>query len=419
MSNEVYVFGAGASIAADLPIQSQLLYTAFTLSSPEKEEISFLEEQNELISQFNEFNRSRKVLADFIIKNFCSKGQRDNYTKIFADQFKRIKDKDIAKFSLFENNDKKWEKIFDFIKEIDVSLENVFTILDKAIISKEFFKEYSDQELKLIQQSLKKCIIYSLSTGIDRSHPLYDSIGKYFVEKRIKTSNFSIISLNWDTLLDTYLYKVSKDYSDIKLDYCLYNYDLKGDVPCINLKAGGFKNIKILKLHGSMNWLICNNCGRLYTDYNSNIALSTLMQETGIIKCQYCESFGHQYRLISSIITPTFLKNIDSIHFKTIWHNAYLDLCDADKIVFIGYSFPEADFELRYILKKSIKRKAEIEVVLHESDNPDYYVKYIHQKGLNKKNKIIARLDLPVKRYQSFFKNHPIKFYFGGIEDYF
>ncbi len=51
-----------------------------------------------------------------------------------------------------------------------------------------------------------------------------------------------------------------------------------------------------------------------------------------------------------------------------VWHNALLDLMEAKKVVFVGYSFPIADFELRYLLKRGISKTANIEVVLKDDD---------------------------------------------------
>lgn len=421
MGKTVYIFGAGASIAAGIPIQNQLLANIFTSVETESSEgSSFLEEPVRL--PFTEFNTYRKHLADFIINYFGDFDLQELYKNIFSDQRKRVSAGDLEEETIFKDDeyDDMWEELFTEVKKINISLENIFTILDKVILSNNFFGHESEKDIKYIQEALNKCIIYILTAGMDKysDDQLYKRIANYFSKKRMQNEDFSLISLNWDTLLDKYLNdsaQISSDgvEEDLKLDYCLYNYDLNGEVPSIQLRSSGFLNIKLIKLHGSTNWLICNNCGRLYTNYSSDISISTLNQENSEIKCDYCESIGRNYKLLSSLVTPTFLKDFESIHYKTIWHNAHLELSEAAEIVFIGYSFPEADFELRYLLKKSLQKNAEIKVVLHESDDPDFYRDSVNEK-------LIDKLDLPQNRYQSFFNNHiKVEFDYRGIEGYF
>jgi len=60
---------------------------------------------------------------------------------------------------------------------------------------------------------------------------------------------------------------------------------------------------------------------------------------------------------------PTFLKNLTNTQYKLIWQNAAIELSEATKIVFIGYSLPAADFEMKQILSRMVRDTAEIEVV--------------------------------------------------------
>ena len=416
MGKTVYIFGAGASIAAGIPIQNQLINKIFSITANKEMGTLFIEKPVRL--PFGEFNEYRKYLADFIINYFGDFKLQKLYKNKFNEQMEKIANGDMKKASIFEEEEYnyKWRPIFRELKDINISLENIFTILDKVVLSNKFFGHESEKDIKYIQEALNKSIIYIMTEAMDRyeEDQLYKRIGEYFSQKRINDEDFSIISLNWDTLLDKYISDYSeKNKNKLKLDYCLYNYDLNGEPPSIHLRPSGYENIKLIKLHGSTNWLICNNCGRLYTNYNSDISISTLNQEDNEIKCEYCENIGRNYKLLSSLVTPTFLKDFENIHYKTIWHNAYLELCEAAEIVFIGYSFPEADYELRYLLKKSLQKNAKIKVVLHESDDPDFYKDRSNEKFINK-------LDLPEKRYKSFFNNHVnLEFDYNGIEGYF
>ena len=62
---------------------------------------------------------------------------------------------------------------------------------------------------------------------------------------------------------------------------------------------------------------------------------------------------------------PTYLKNLSNIQIKLVWQNAAIELSEATRIVFIGYSLPAADFEIRQLLARMIRPDAEIQVVLY------------------------------------------------------
>jgi hypothetical protein len=64
---------------------------------------------------------------------------------------------------------------------------------------------------------------------------------------------------------------------------------------------------------------------------------------------------------------PTFLKDLTNFQIKLIWQNAGVELMEAQRLVFIGYSLPQADFEFRQLLSRMVRQDAEIHVVLYEN----------------------------------------------------
>ena len=102
---------------------------------------------------------------------------------------------------------------------------------------------------------------------------------------------------------------------------------------------------------------------------------------------------------------PTFLKNLDNIQNKLIWQNAGIELSEASKIVFIGYSLPQADFEFKQLLSRMMKADAKIEVYLIENDNPEQYegnIKYL-TAGY---------------RYQNFFSSRDLTIHYTGVKGF-
>lgn len=429
-SKTVYILGAGASAAARLPIQNRLVEMIFKITEPPPTESSFLSDESEnlLAFHYNNFMMSRRYLAEFLILNYVEPSKRNDY--------EAIKKKYASSESFLDdtNTENEWIEIYGLIEGLNVPLEDIFTTLDKAELNNEHFGIYNIDFLKKVKRSLNNCIIYMLSFHINqiKDNKLYNDISKFLVELRLKGDQkddpFSIITLNWDTLLDSTLYnqcvlKKNNNVFTISPDYCCYNYDLSTNVPSTHIKAKGLYNIKIMKPHGSINWLICPNCGRLFTDFNKQISLVSVIdqnQSEQQISCSYCKNEGRSTFLNPVLITPTFIKDINNLHLKNIWHNAYLDLCEASEIVFLGYSLPDADFELKYILKKALMPHVKIRVILHQSDDPRYYSSLLKKCGNDDEIRtIFSRLNLPELRYKNFFGNHDIKFKYNGIEDYF
>ena len=180
----------------------------------------------------------------------------------------------------------------------------------------------------------------------------------------------TIISFNWDTLADFTL----DHLRSIQLD----NYLKIMSNDAIN--TGEYKKKGIfLKLHGYVNWVVCNN--RKCINYKKiKIPQSKKRQKLEVPlnkfdRCSHCNS-----RLEHFIIPPVSNKMI--IHKNSLVHNLWMlareKLAGASKIIFIGYSFPSTDFYVEWLFRqvyflvddKRIDFKHEIVVI-----NPDMYKK--------------------------------------------
>lgn len=114
-----------------------------------------------------------------------------------------------------------------------------------------------------------------------------------------------------------------------------------------------------------MNWLHCPNCQRMYIKYNEKTML--------IHNKYYCKHCAKNFKinktnaikLTSNLLLPTFIKDLSNIQIQLVWQNAAIELSEATKVVFIGYSLPSADFEIRQLLSRSIPNHASIEIIIY------------------------------------------------------
>lgn len=353
----VYILGAGFSADAKAPMQNKIVEEIFKLNDSK----SYLFKQNK-ITQF---------------KNFLSKTlyiQKNLHSSIPLEDIFTPLDRCIADNISFRNLD------INEVKEIREVVYYLIGVTLKELLSYNIEKEY-----------INKFAQYLFDNCIDRKNLGY---------KDSYTDKVAVISTNWDILLDNSINEIiNRSGEKAVVDYCCHissydsqNHNIKPGLEILG--EGGF-NIKLLKLHGSYNWLQCPRCLRVYIDFYEKLVVSQFDQKE---KCRHCNSnFGNHnsHTLTSNLIMPTFLKDFSNPQYKLIWQNAGVELAEATKIVFIGYSLPQADFEMRQLLSRMIRENAEIEVVTREQSNNDL------------KN-----------RYEVFFGKRKPKFFYKGVTHY-
>ncbi|WP_312173276.1 hypothetical protein [Chryseobacterium sp.] len=273
-----------------------------------------------------------------------------------------------------------------------IPLEDIFTPLDSCILNNMSYRDLSVSELKEKRNLIFELIGMTLQHLLkDSSKNYIDTFANYLVSKSSirKNGNYrkidevSVISTNWDILLDNSIYNSIRASNELAVvDYCCYisSYDKTDETvkPGLEILGKGGFNVKLLKLHGSLNWLQCPRCHRIYVKFNQKIAMNPFSNINGEEpSCKHCnDNFGKfkSHNLNSNLIMPTFLKDLSNPQYKIIWQNAGIELSEAKKIVFIGYSLPQADFEMRQLLSRMVDKKTEIEVVNWKDDqNPEIY----------------------------------------------
>jgi NAD-dependent SIR2 family protein deacetylase len=286
-------------------------------------------------------------------------------------------------------------------EKINVNLEDIFTSFDKSVISRQHLHKYTYAQMDEIQYSITRLFIYYFSKSV-REHSFKQDDYRNFIRyiKEHKTINpITLITTNWDTLVEEYC----------KLYGIKYNYGFQTSYTSIDIQNPMDKHdILLLKIHGSANWLKCLHCGAISV-FENNEAAESLFEDGKQERCAICgqgESLAAQ-SLQPEIITPTMLKSFSDRVYSNLWGAASMEIRAATHIIFIGYSFPIADFDFRYMLQKNISPNAKIEVVLYKDDDPD------------QTDKDTLRILLPEKRYRDTFPKNNMIFYYCGFNEYF
>lgn len=364
MSKIVYFLGAGFSKALGAPAQSEILPSILNHDS------------NDLIYNINgaAFLSERNYLESFLNRAFI---------RVPQNQWKQI------------------------------TLEDIFSILDRAIINKDSFRKLSQRAILRARAALVHTIIHLFDARLRQLNR--ENILDRFINNMFSVENnfrkYSIITTNWDIIIDNCLYpKVINNgpgQNEIYfLDYgceCQYFRHREHSIDQYN----GRKRFNLFKLHGSLNWLICPNCNRLFFQIGEKIAIREFIDP---FPCEICSDANDNYKrwsynLQSLVIMPTMLKALGNLHLQQVWHKAAQTLAEADQLIFIGYSFPLADFEIRYLLAHHLKKNCRVRVILHTNDNPATY----HDAP----RELFASW-----RYQTFFGLSDSQNSFEGLEGY-
>jgi hypothetical protein len=229
------------------------------------------------------------------------------------------------------------------------TVEEVLSAIDIAIDRGESLSEkYSFTRL----QELRNHFVFLIYTVLAEA---YRTLGNDVTEKFVKKlgEGPTVISLNYDIIIDNALKRKFGPELDYGFKYRAYN-DFGGYVPPPNDPAYKFikpNETKLYKIHGSLNWAMCPTCSVVYIADRKlgKVAGHTFNQSARCIE-------GGHAPLQPLIITPTNLKSYRQPQVSAIWQRAERALGDADKVVFIGYSIPDADFHIKYLLQKALYR---------------------------------------------------------------
>lgn len=377
MGKTVYILGAGFSKSVGAPLQSEIMEGIFSLTD---DNILSLEPDI-------------PIKARYILKRF----------KEFKSNFQRFLKDDLC---ISETNFK------------DVSLEDIYSLIDKSIISNLSFRNISKNKLIRLRSNINALIIILMKFRL-KEIPNFAHIEKftdYLINLRRSDYDgdpFTIISTNWDIIIENSIMSKIQKTEGI-LDYCFYLHEYRtGNKLRSGMYARGQNkyNLKVIKLHGSMNWLQCQRCQRVYVTYFEKNSYDEIIERP---TCPHCERYfalannnNNGAYLSSVLIMPTFLKDLNIFQLKLSWQIAGIELQEADKIVFMGYSFPSADFDFRHLLGGSVTSDSKIEVVLWKTDDPKNY-----------SNELAIQKLLPEFRYRSFFGEREIKFFYKGVSKY-
>ena len=215
------------------------------------------------------------------------------------------------------------------------------------------------------------------------------------------------LSTNYDILIDNALTQTLGGPPGLKLDYGLEFSKAINESTDWAPKPGP-DAVKLFKLHGSLNWLYCATCNGIAITQGKGVI--KLITNPNDARCNVCQTV-----LAPIIVPPTFYKDMSKVFLSMVWNQAETSLQGLQHLIFCGYSFPDADIHVKYLIKriqtnrKEADRRIRFTVISHHPGKTD-------KQAEEEKGRYLRFLGTDVKFTAHTFEDFvrfPSKFYNG------
>ncbi|WP_321430846.1 SIR2 family protein [uncultured Methanolobus sp.] len=259
------------------------------------------------------------------------------------------------------------------------TFEEVLGPIDIALQKQENMSPKWDvKKLSTLRDNLIYCICSVLYEKLQNPRGYHhDFVDNLLTMYPGRWNKCSFISLNYDILLDNALTKLGDGgASNIDLNYGIrfrnekhrrsgHQNDDTWSVPRV-------KNVPLLKLHGSLNWIYCPTCNSIKITPKRKGIVDDIFKDSEPCDSPFCKDGASEQKPI--VVPPTFTKAYENPFLVSIWLQAEKVLQNATRIYFIGYSMPEADIHIQYLLKRSLFRQNGIhpKIIIIDKKNEHY-----------------------------------------------
>lgn len=247
-------------------------------------------------------------------------------------------------------------------RDYGTDIEEAFTIANMAVLNKDLnlipervFDPSPLQHLKSIIADTFSAVRFP-QDGIVVYRGLINELRKF--------RSVTFISLNWDTGLERILrrmhlgvnYGIQFDYDPLASSLDLVNPRPK---ELMTLKRFKPKTFLVLKPHGSINWNFCLMCRRL-SCHRYSFSRSVKFSDSLPTLC-YC--LLDSPSMLETVIVPPILNKGNNFHyFDSVSRLIHQNVVAANILIFIGYSFREADYDMKFILASAIEAKNNVKM---------------------------------------------------------
>ncbi len=262
-------------------------------------------------------------------------------------------------------------------KAIGVGITDVLTLVDHTIAIAEGKGSEGPSGLAVFRELLERAIYEVLQPRAERitgeQETAHDAFARW-VSACAADGGASVITTNYDLTVDDRWFKQVKTEMTPDpfrlLDLGFERRDINtGAIVRRPLQPVG----RLLKLHGSLNWLRCPVCGHTYVNPLGDIGALAFADDLGDWNTCHCNPWA---RLRLPLVTPSLARTVGDRNLQSIWRVAMEALQEAEEWYVIGYSMPAEDVAIRSLLCRAAGARTKppaIYVIQHGADAEPIY----------------------------------------------
>jgi len=282
---------------------------------------------------------------------------------------------------LFEDVLKHWHKNFR-----DHDIEQYYALIE---MNEDLGTNPHDSDNIITTGKIRDFIFYTIQQSLQINTSRKEQSKRIFEEffEHIGGSRSAIITTNWDTILEAFS---KRSFGSVDYEGKIKPYNKEA------IKQG--PPLHILKLHGSLNWGICNECKKEIYHFKEMVDKKALCDVT----CGNCKT----KKFVTKLIPPTLVKltKKEPDELVDIWKKAHEYIKSCQEIYFIGYSFPETDVQMKVFISNVLMDNKLNKICVVSNQKHGY-----------------SKVDFE-ERYLSILPKHnhsKIMFYYEGFEEFY
>jgi len=240
------------------------------------------------------------------------------------------------------------EKILRSLPEQERNIEGLFNVLSSGQLYAEAFDGYRASDL------MNFLVDYVTALVRNRvGNPSRRKVYREFRDNFLEDGDIAVVTFNYDLVADQLLMEAHGG-----LDYALpatpkYRYfGLRG------ARAGP----ALLKLHGSLSWVLCGSCRTLW------LHAVPADHKAG----RSCIRTGCQGRLRTLIVPPMWNKEASARQIALVWEAAREEMLDAEHFLVVGFSFPPLDRAAMDLMRSVLRGNRRVRLDVYNGPGYDY-----------------------------------------------
>lgn len=225
------------------------------------------------------------------------------------------------------------------------TFEEAIGLLDLAVRKRQSFRDFDLENLAKSSNRIgfiRQYLVLLMAEVLEDKTATVKGLHRSLVERLNKLGileDMIFISTNYDVLID----RAIASCEDVFLNYGIEFSNYRS--PICSTEENNHA-VSLYKIHGSLNWSYCPTCNLLkLIKYQQGIL--KLLTDPSQAVCAICQSVKTPV-----IVPPTFFKDMSNSFLNIVWHKTEANLKDVGHLIFCGYSFPDADMHIKYLIKR-------------------------------------------------------------------